>query len=255
MRTAAWSCSGYHEGDTCDPAPDVSPHLSLSSTLLTAGAVLPGQTVQFTLVPHNDGPSAVGSSWSVSDRLPDGLSLAAASGGDAYDCTGTPASPADVTCVARAALTPRADGAPVIVTATVDPGARGSLRNDTWVAPAGATGADDNNVVHVDVVVAPARPGVTVVRQVAKTVDVDKDGSLDANDEILYAFKVTNTGNVRVTGVVVQDDALLRHHITVACPTDVLAAGASLTCRASAPYRISRADLRGRGRAASRPTP
>lgn len=255
MRTVAWSCPGNDDGDTCGPSQDGSTHLSVSATLLTAGIVLPGQTVQFSLVPHNDGPSAVGSSWSVSDNLPDGLSLAAASGGDAYDCTGTPASPADVTCVARAALAPGADGAPVIVTATVDPGARGSLRNDVWVAPAGATGTDNDNLVHADVVVAPARPGVTVVRQVAKTVDVDKDGSLDVNDEILYSFRVTNTGNVRVTGLGVQDDTLLRRHITVACPSDVLPAGASVICRASAPYRISRADLRGGGRATPRPTP
>ncbi len=251
-------CPGHDGRDDCNQEDGGSTafDLTLSSTLVTAGVVVAGQAVQFSLVPHNHGPGVAGEGWSVSDQLPDGLTLTSVAGGDGYDCTGTPVRPAVVTCVARAALAPGADGAAVIVTAGVDPAARGSLRNESWVTPAAADATSTGNdaLAHVDVVVTPAKPGVMVERQVAKTVRVHRDGSHDVN-QILYAFRVTNTGNVPLTGVVVQDDALSRHHATVSCPSDVLAPGASEMCSASAPIRTSRAALPGSARTAPRTTP
>lgn len=233
--------------------------LSLSKTLLTHGSVSTGQTVEFSLVPHNNGPGEAISGWSVSDQLPAGLSFVSAAGAG-YDCTGTPSAPATVTCVAASPLAAKADSAPITVTATITATRAGSLRNESWVAPAATdvpetnplvipppgtdtTTTPTNNDAHADVTIAAPHPGVAFDKRVEKTVDVNKNGYLDVNDEIFYEFLVTNTGNVPLTGVVVTDGLLTRSGITVTCIPDALDPGQSVMCKSSGPYLITKADV------------
>lgn len=110
--------------------------LSLTKTLVTAGVVEPGDTVTFALTPHNNGPAAALAGWSVTDLLPVGLVDASASG-EGYTCaSGKDAVAETVTCEAAAGLAPGADGGVITVTATVTPGATGTLRNVAYVTPA-----------------------------------------------------------------------------------------------------------------------
>lgn len=105
-------------------------NLSVTKTLITKGDVYPGSVLEFRLLPHNDGPTGALGGWSVTDVLPDGLTLKAMAG-DGYTCDIKSA-----TCVNDKMLAAGADGAPIIVTATVDADAKGDLRNIAYVSPA-----------------------------------------------------------------------------------------------------------------------
>ena len=103
--------------------------LALAMSLDTAGPYLPGQTVTYTLVPSNLGPTAAFAGWSVTDLLPPGLTLVSMSGAG-YDCT-TPG-----TCVASAHLASGATGGPITVTAQLAGVALGLYHATAYVSPA-----------------------------------------------------------------------------------------------------------------------
>jgi uncharacterized repeat protein (TIGR01451 family) len=81
-------------------------------------------------------------------------------------------------------------------------------------------------------------PAITVV----KTADVDgPETTVDAvGDTVTYSYLVTNTGNVTLTLVGVQDDRITGTN-TVSCPVATLAPGAFTTCTAT--YTVTQADL------------
>jgi fimbrial isopeptide formation D2 family protein/uncharacterized repeat protein (TIGR01451 family) len=118
-------------------------NLRLAKTLETTGLVRLGQTVEFTLTPHNDGPVNALAGWSVSEVLPmqSGLTFVSMTGAG-YDCTATPG-----TCVASAPLAAGADGAPITVTATVDASASGRLKNVAYVSRAASDVEETNPLV------------------------------------------------------------------------------------------------------------
>jgi len=69
--------------------------------------------------------------------------------------------------------------------------------------------------------------------------DDGTDGITNPGDLITYTFKVTNTGNLTLTGITVTDP-LLGGAIT-SCSATVLAVGADMTCTAT--YAITQADI------------
>ena len=73
--------------------------------------------------------------------------------------------------------------------------------------------------------------------------DADGDGLADAGETITYGFVVTNTGAVTLTSPTVTDLELSEGGVTVTCPPDALAPGASVTCTASGPYTVTQADV------------
>ncbi|MCW2854966.1 MAG: hypothetical protein JWR52_581 [Marmoricola sp.] len=242
--------------------------LSLTTTLLTVGPVHPGQAVAFTLVPHNEGPGDAAAGWSVTEEVPQGMTVRSAAG-TGYGCgelsprTGSGIrAAAEITCVAAAGLVAGTDGAPIGVVATIDAGTSGLLRTEAWMSPAPGDAAETNPLVipapgtdttttatnndaHADVTVTPVvtHPSLRFDKRVSRTVDVNRDGYLDANDEIFYEFVVVNTGDVALTGVTVDDGLLTRSGIAVSCPARTLEPGRSMGCKPSAPYRITRADV------------
>ncbi|MCW2753761.1 MAG: hypothetical protein JWQ32_1172 [Marmoricola sp.] len=242
--------------------------LSLTTTLLTVGPVHPGHAVAFALVPRNDGPGDAAAGWSVTEAVPQGMTLRSA-GGTGYDCgefspgIGSPRhAAAEITCVAGPGLVAGTDGAPIEVVAMVDADTSGLLRTEAWVSPAPGDAAETNPLVvpargtdtsttatnndaHADVTVTPVatHPSLRFDQRVSRTVDVNRNGYLDANDEILYEFVVVNTGDVALTGVTVDDGSLTRSGTTVTCPARPLEPGRSMRCEPSAPYRITRADV------------
>ena len=112
-------------------------NLTLAKALDTAGPFVPGQTVTFTLTPHNDGPVDALAGWSVTDVLPAGLTLVSMAGDATYSCTAT-------VCVSSVRLAAGSDGAPVRVTATIDAGFAGTAKNVAYVSPAGSDGPETN---------------------------------------------------------------------------------------------------------------
>ena len=73
--------------------------------------------------------------------------------------------------------------------------------------------------------------------------DVNGSGLTDAGDRVTYSFTVTNTGNVPVSRVQVDDPLLSTAGVLVSCPAGVLAPGESRTCDATSAYTITAADV------------
>ena len=81
----------------------------------------------------------------------------------------------------------------------------------------------------------------TVTANVTATLTIDKTATptsyTTVDDVISYSFLVTNTGNVTIDNLVVNDDKASDE----SCPVTTLAPGAATTCTAS--YSITLADL------------
>lgn len=89
-----------------------------------------------------------------------------------------------------------------------------------------------------------ARPALGLVTTVATVNGTPlADGQqLRLGDEVVWGFRVTNTGNVAMNRVVVHDGRLAGAGVQVACPVAPLAGGATTDCR-SAPYTVTQADV------------
>ncbi len=116
-------------------------NLRLAKALTTAGPFVPGQTVTYTLTPHNDGPAAAVGGWSLTDVLPADLALVSMTGAG-YDCATTAG-----TCVAAAALAAGVDGPVITVTAKLSATFAGVATNVAYVSPAGSDGPETNPLV------------------------------------------------------------------------------------------------------------
>lgn len=114
----------------------------------------------------------------------------------------------------------------------------------TNVARATGTPAAGPNVADTDDEIIPAvwTPAL-LLDKTASVVDVDRDGVTGLGDHIVYAFDVTNTGNVTVSTVAVTDDRLAQRNITVTCTPTTLAPTQVAHCAANAPYVITQADI------------
>lgn len=156
----------------------------------------------------------------------------------AFSGTGTPPV---ITCPAGAAS--MIPGAQITCTATYTTTAADynsdSLDNTataTGTPPSGTPPVSPPSSVEIPVVSA---PGLTV----AKT--ADRTQLTAAGETINYSFLVTNTGNVTLTGVTVNETAFSGTGTppVVTCPAGAasLAAGATVTCTAS--YVVTQADI------------
>jgi uncharacterized repeat protein (TIGR01451 family) len=111
--------------------------------------------------------------------------------------------------------------------ADVDAGVVDNTATVTGTDPNG-TDVDATDSVSVDI---PAEPAIALDKQAATPT-----GNL-AGDTIDYTFLVTNTGNVTLTGIVVDDPKVG----TVDCPVTTLAPTESTTCTAT--YTLTQADV------------
>jgi uncharacterized repeat protein (TIGR01451 family) len=155
------------------------------------------------------------------------------------DFTGTGAAPA-VTCPASAASL--APGASVTCTATyvttqadVDNGGVTNTATATGTPP-GNTPPPVSPPSTVNVPSTPA-PGISVVKT------ADRTDITAAGQTIHYSFLVTNTGNVTLTDVTVNDSTFTGTGTlsAITCPVTTLAPGASTTCEAT--YVTTQADV------------
>lgn len=114
----------------------------------------------------------------------------------------------------------------------------------TNVARATGTPATGPNVTDTDDEIIPAvwTPKI-VLDKTASVVDVDADGVTGLGDHIMYAFDVTNGGNVTIADITVVDDRLTQQGITVTCTPTSIAPTQVSSCVADAPYVITQADV------------
>ncbi|KQY78180.1 hypothetical protein ASD13_05875 [Microbacterium sp. Root1433D1] len=154
--------------------------------------------------------------------------------------TGTGTAPV-VTCPAGAAsLAPGADvtctASYVVTQADLDSGGVSNTATATGTPPSGEPPVSPPSTTEVPAVPA---PGITVVKS-ADTTEITSAGQT-----IAYSFLVTNTGNVTLTDVSVDETAFTGTGTApvVTCPAGAasLAPGADVTCTAS--YVVTQADL------------
>lgn len=86
-------------------------------------------------------------------------------------------------------------------------------------------------------------PALVLDKRAVSVTDVDGDGLTDEGDEIRYAFDLTNTGNVTLAELVVDDPMLDAAGIAVTCPVTSLAPAEKVTCVAKDGYVITAEDV------------
>ncbi|NYZ62397.1 DUF7507 domain-containing protein [Luteimonas deserti] len=199
---------------------DSSPSLASSKTLTAvngappAGPVEPGDVLTYTVVASNTGNVVLPTVVVEDSRI----------------------TPATVTC---APLAPGSACSLVgLYTVTSADIAAGTIRNtavvttpDTpSVCPAGATDPVCRPVLEIPTV--PATPALTIV----KTAGAPSGDS--AGSTIDYSFLVTNTGNVTLDAIAIDDDRL---DAAAVCPVTTLAPGATTTCTGT--HTITQAEV------------
>ena len=75
----------------------------------------------------------------------------------------------------------------------------------------------------------PASPGIQLDKQSGDIVDTNGDGILWVDDEVVYSFSVTNTGNTVLNDIVINDPLISD---TILCPMTSLLPGESMVCTA-----------------------
>ena len=206
------------------------PDLSIVKTASVASTVV-GVPFNYTLTVSNSAAPTTATA-TVVDNVPAGLVINSATGGAGCVIAGQA-----VTCTVATGLT---SATPVAFTINVTPmaAAGASVSNTASVSGGGdptcpsATPCGSNTVATTLV---PQNP-VLDLEKTAGAPTGDRAG-----DTITYSFKLTNSGNVALSSVAL-DDPLLGG--AVACPGAALAAGASMVCGPVA-YTMTQGDVDG----------
>jgi uncharacterized repeat protein (TIGR01451 family)/LPXTG-motif cell wall-anchored protein len=92
--------------------------------------------------------------------------------------------------------------------------------------------------------VTPIDPVATLIldKKALGVTDPNGDGNLDKGEAIQFGFTVTNTGNVTVADIKVDDAMLAGLGITITCPVTTLAPSESTTCLADQQYVVTAKD-------------
>ncbi|GAB48512.1 hypothetical protein MOPEL_073_01530 [Mobilicoccus pelagius NBRC 104925] len=128
---------------------------------------------------------------------------------------------------------------------TTSPGPAPSPTGEPTGTPTGPTTPDPvDDSATVTVPVAPKPVARVDMTKSFAWADGGSRTTANVGDGILYTFTVVNSGTTTVRDVTVNDPRLAALGISVACPRGDVRPGDSVTCRASAPYRITEADAR-----------
>jgi uncharacterized repeat protein (TIGR01451 family) len=140
--------------------------------------------------------------------------------------------------------TPILDGGgnPIVATdvsdAGTDPDRAPVPDPETVETPDGTGGTDADPTNDPTVLRITAGPAISLIKSLSGTVDANGNGIVDEGDTLLYAFRVTNTGNLRLAGITVTDPLA-----PVAGGPITLNPGASDTTTFTAAYVVLAADV------------
>ncbi len=123
----------------------------------------------------------------------------------------------------------------VLTQADVDSGEVHNVATATGTDPDNETTTSNEDSTTTDI----ARAAELSIEKFAELLDGDGDKLADLNEGVKYTFRVTNTGNVTITDVVVNDPKVG----AVICPETVLAPGESVTCTAENLYVVTQAEV------------
>ena len=197
--------------DTVTTTVPTNPRIDLQKKADTAGPVQAGDQIIFSFTVTNTGNVTL-TNLQVQDPMVGTVT-----------CPTTTLAPGEQTTCTAAPYT--------VTSADV---AAGSIVNKATASADGGGGVKVNSVDEVEVLTAAAPdPSIRLVKR------ADTAGPVRAGDEVTYSFTVTNTGNVTLTHVRVEDPMLG----TVDCGRTRLKPGQSTTCSAP-PYTVTAADVR-----------
>ncbi|WP_106816292.1 DUF7507 domain-containing protein [Microbacterium timonense] len=205
-----------------------SPGLPTDLSIVKDGpeAVVPGSTVTYTLTVTNNGPGN-SSGFVVNDAVPAPLTNVVSTDGGC-SITGNA-----VQCVGGRLLANQS--VTYTITASVPAGLDAAVANTATVTSNEEDPTPGNNTSTNTSLPA----GLSIVKHAGDPVDVNGNGITDAGDTIQYTFDVTNSGDVTITGITV-DDPLAG---AVTCPQTSLDPGAGQLCAADDVYTITAADV------------
>jgi uncharacterized repeat protein (TIGR01451 family) len=206
------------------PAPEVAIHkLGVVSPVADQDAAELGDTVQYTYLVTNIGNVNL-TSVAVDDPAIGSVTCP------------TPAPPglapgSSVTCTADAPHTVTQDD--------LDAGEVTDTATATGVGEAGGT-SPQSDPATVTIPTVDGDPQISIVKSGAVSPPADQGGVL-VDDTIAYSYLVTNTGNVSLTSVTVNDPTI--GPVTCPAPSPSLAPGDSVTCTADTPHTVTQADV------------
>ena len=176
--------------------------LALTKVLDTSGQHHPGQVLQYTLRPRNNGTTDALTGWKVTEVVPPELTLVSmvgsAGASSIYTCSSN-------VCTASSALTAGTAAEPIIVTATINANFAGTVHNVAYVSPGlgeviesnplgtppttvtDTSGTPTNNDAQADLI------SDIYDLALAKTVGVSGSG---VNARITYAITIANQGTL-----------------------------------------------------------
>jgi uncharacterized repeat protein (TIGR01451 family) len=170
--------------------PPAGPDLTLTKTQ-SAGVIVPGQTLTFTIRTMNVGGSPTSGTVTVTETPPTGLTITALSG------PGWTCSVATRTCTRADALGPSASYPDITVTAVVAAGTLGTIVNGAAVSGGGDTNGGDNTATD-PITVTPPAAGTDLT--IAKT--RTGSGSLLPGQPVTFTLTTTNVGSSPTSGTV-----------------------------------------------------
>ena len=189
--------------------------------------VIPGQTLTYTIVVENLGPSDA-ANVAVTENVPAGLSSI-----NVTPSTGTWTAP-----IWTVGNMPAGSTQTMTITAVVDELPDGTIIVNTASVTSGTNDPDpENNISTVT-------STVTASPQISLSKTADKTANVQAGETITYTYVVTNTGNVVMNNIILSDDHSGSGTLSAFSPEPpvaLLAVGASVTFTAT--YVVTQEDI------------
>ena len=208
---------------------DVTPQLDkeFSPTSVATGGVS-----TLTLTVTNTSELAAKEGWSFTDTLPDGLTIADPS--------------AVATTCPAADVAADAGGTEVTATGSLDAGmASCTITVNVTSDEAGSFTNDADNVSAIGLdypgtsTVTFGDPSMELVKTAGDPVDVNENGLTDVGDTIEYTFEVTNTGDVAINDLAIDDPKVG----AITCEATSVEPGDTVTCVTDEPYVVTVEDV------------
>ncbi|PZO06111.1 MAG: hypothetical protein DCF27_13085, partial [Lysobacteraceae bacterium] len=196
--------------DTTSTIINIVPRLTIDKTAGTPSGATAGSTIDYTFLVTNTGNVTI-TGIVIDDANLDAPAV----------CPVTTLLPgASTTCTGRHTITQ----------AEVNAGVVNNSATATGTTPGGSTATSLPDTTSTPIA---ANPSLTIDKTAAVATYATVGQVID------YAYLVSNTGNVTITGITVLDDRIA----SVSCPVTTLQPGTSMTCTAR--YTIQAADLAG----------